>query len=154
MDSRRLLQLSLVLCRLSAFVFVDRVSTASIKLIRDYTEFCFWGRRLPIGRSPSLSLPCLTVTVQVGSENSGCLLASVFCIPLRGVGNTEVDRRGNLSGKLGNVGEIDRRRSQGALGAIAPPKNPRLAEHQKPKAGRPYSICTFRDLSRQNTLWD
>ena len=31
----------------------------------------------------------------------------------------------------------------GALGAIAP-KNPILAEHQKPKAGRPYSVCTFR----------
>jgi len=31
------------------------------------------------------------------------------------------------------------------------PKNPRLAEHRKPKAGRPYSICTLTlNLSREN----
>jgi len=33
--------------------------------------------------------------------------------------------------------------ARGTLEAIAS-KNPRLAEHQKTNAGRPYSICNFR----------
>jgi len=40
--------------------------------------------------------------------------------------------------------------ARGHWGAIAP-KNPRLAEHQKPKAGKSYSICTFRAFAERKT---